>query len=241
MRYTEGMSIITNTDLAAYLGTTFSAAEQVQADYAIDQATAILSGLLCFNVDPAPINTAAIPPALQPIGAGTCGTIVAGKFKAFALADLRRFIVEPFTGSVRQVVIVPSGVDFAGKNTCTAGLTFVKAFQYEESFNGDVNRGYFNRLDVCAGCCKLESDCLPCHRVYVDADWGWGTDNAALPSAIKSAALEIAKDVMAQAGNEGLKSENVDGHSYTYEGMPDYNTKFAMLRKTYGACGSNIL
>ena len=230
------MAIITTTDLGQYLNQTLTAGEITQAQFAIDQATAMLSSLLCFNVDPT-VPASAVPSKLSAIGAGSCGTVSAGTFKAFKLNNIERIQAEPFTGTVRQVIIVPNGRNFTGLNTCTSGITFVQSYQYDQTFNGKQTYAFFNRLDVCDAGCLVSDYCTDCHSAYIDADWGWGTT----PSAVKSAALEITKDVLALANNAGLEQENIEGHSYTYQDMPDYKAKFADLRRQFGACNYNAI
>lgn len=242
------MSIVTPTELGQYIGVTLNGAEQLQAGFAIDQAVSTVSGLLCFDIDPSVPATSAVPPALSAIGAGSCGTITAGKFKVFSITNLQRLRLAPFT-AIRQVIVAPLGRNFTGTNTCTAGLSFFEAWQYSKVFNGNANGSVFNQLELCTGHC-FPSACMDCQAVYVDADWGWeatvGEGEEAetvsyLPAAIKGMVLEVAKDIMAQAGNDGLKSENIDGHSYTVQDARDYKKQFAEIIRQYGACGFNIL
>lgn len=236
------MSLITPAQLGQYINQTLSAAEQLQAQFAIDNATAIVSDLLCFNVDPTIPVTNAIPSELSMIGAGSCGTITSGKFKKFIVSGTAdKIITEPFN-VIRQVILAQPGRNYTGTNTCTSGLIFIQPYQYVLSLNGKMNTENYNMLklvryadfdEICG--CEMGVGTI----AFIDADWGWKTN--AMPDAIKGFILAVANEIYSRMSLGGIKSENIDGHNYTLADMPDYAVMGKQIANLYGACSFNAL
>ena len=244
------MSIITTTDLANNNGGSFTSAETLQAQFAIDQAIGIVSALFQYDIDPSVPGSNTVPAELNMISAASCGTIAAGKFKKYpVLGNWKRIITAPFT-NLRQVIFAQRGYDYTGLNTCTAGITFIKPYQIETTFSGKRNEAQDNIVNIVTGFSSLQAFQQGIDSgfgmvfsnsntiAYIDADWGWST----IPAAVKGMVLAVAQDIFnGSMTSGGLKQESIEGHSYTFADGEDLDEKYEDIISRYGAGSYNIL